>query len=226
MVQPWYDVLFAHWPIAAEALRPRLPAGLELDTYNGQAWLGVLAMQMRRVRLRGLPPVPVLSSLAQVNVRTYVLARGVPGVLFFGLYASGLLASLGARIFFSLPYYRADVSLRARRGWLRLNCRAWDNRPVRPALRASYRPISDTFRPLEGTLEHWFTERYRLYTAGPGHRLYYGDIAHAPWSLQVAELALTENTMAAAHDLATADVEPVAHYSWGRQARIWPVLRL
>jgi uncharacterized protein len=218
--------LFAHWPMAAEALRPRLPAGLELDTYNGQAWLGVVAMQMRRVRLRGLPPVPVLSSLAQVNLRTYVVARGVRGVFFFGLYASSLLASLGARIFFSLPYYRADVSLQAGRGWLRLNCRAWETRLVRPTLRAAYRPISDPFRPLEGTLEHWFAERYRLYTAGPGDRLHYGDIAHVPWSLQMAELTLTENTMAAAHDLPTAEVEPVVHYSWGRQARIWPVQRL
>ncbi len=223
MFQPWYDVLFAHWPLPAEALRPRLPAGLELDTYDGQAWLGVLAMRMKGIRPRGLPPVPILSSLTQVNVRTYVVYRGVPAVLFFGLYASSLLASLGARIFFSLPYYRADVSIRAGGQGLRLDCRAWEAGPNRAQLHGTYRPVSDAFWPAQGTLEYWFAERYRLYTAGPGGRLYYGDIAHEPWSLQRAELSIAENTLPAAHGLPSPAGEPVVCYSRGREALIWPV---
>jgi uncharacterized protein YqjF (DUF2071 family) len=227
MVQPWYDVLFAHWPMPAEALRPRLPAGLELDTYDGRAWLGVLALQMRGIRPRGLPPLPLLSSLAQVNVRTYVVSRrGGPGVLFFGLYAGSLLASLGARIVFSLPYHTADVSVRPGRNRVRLDCRAWQTDPVRAVLRAVYRPVSDPFQPAEGTLEHWFTERYRLYTVGPGGHLYHGDIAHEPWSLQPAELTIAENSLAAAHGLPAPAVEPVAYYSRGRETRVWPLQRL
>jgi uncharacterized protein len=226
MLQPWHDVLFAHWPLAAGALRARLPVGLELDLYDGQAWLGILAMQMRGVRPRWLPPLPVLSSLAQVNVRTYVVAGGVRAVYFFGLYASSLLASLGARIFFSLPYFRADVSLRPGGDGLRLDCRAWDSRPVRALMRATYRPLSKPYRPADGTLEHWFAERYRLYTTGPGGDLYYGDIGHEPWSLQPAELRIEENSLPAAHGLPEPVGVPAAHYSLGREARIWPLQRL
>ena len=226
MVQPWHHVLFAHWPLPADTLRPRLPARLELDTFDGQAWLGVLAMQMRGVRPRGLPPVPGLSSLAQVNVRTYVVAGGVRAVYFFGLYASSLLASLGGRILFSLPYHTADVSIRSGGDGLRLDCRAWEAGPNRAIFRAAYRPVADAYRPGEGTLPHWLAERYRLYTAGPGGDLYYGDIAHVPWALQPAELVIAENSMPAAHGLPSPAAEPVAYYARGRETRIWPLQRL
>jgi uncharacterized protein YqjF (DUF2071 family) len=58
MAQSWHDLLFAHWTTPAEPLRALLPSGLELDTFENRAWIGVVPFRMSGVRLRGLPSVP------------------------------------------------------------------------------------------------------------------------------------------------------------------------
>jgi uncharacterized protein DUF2071 len=82
MAQSWHDLLFAHWPVDISALRKAVPSALAIDTYQGQAWLGVVPFRMSGVRLRGTPPVPWLSAFPELNVRTYVVAEGKPGVWF------------------------------------------------------------------------------------------------------------------------------------------------
>jgi hypothetical protein len=54
MYQRWHDLLFAHWPLPAESVRPLIPPELELDTFDGQAWVGVIPFWMSRVHVRGL----------------------------------------------------------------------------------------------------------------------------------------------------------------------------
>ena len=103
MSQIWRKLLFAHWPVPAEMVRPLLPAGLALDTWDGQAWLGIVPFQMERVRFRGLPGIPTATRFGELNVRTYVTADDKPGVFFFSLDAGSLLAVLGARALFALP---------------------------------------------------------------------------------------------------------------------------
>src|SRR5450759_4806022 len=82
MTQTWYNLLFAHWPVPVERLRAVVPPELELETYDGQAWLGVVPFGMTRVYARGTFPVPWLSRFLETNVRTYVTFGGKPGVLF------------------------------------------------------------------------------------------------------------------------------------------------
>ena len=92
MTQTWYQLLFAHWPIPAEVLRPLIPPCFDLDTFDGSAWIGVVPFGMRDVRWRFLPPVPFTHTFLELNVRTYVTAEGKAGVYFFSLDAANLLA--------------------------------------------------------------------------------------------------------------------------------------
>src|SRR4051812_26866122 len=111
MAQRWEDLLFMHWPVDAAALRARLPAGLQLDLYEGTAWLSITPFHLSHLRLRGLPPAGPFSAFHEINVRTYVTVGAKPGVHFFSLDASRLHAVLGARLFFHLPYEHAEMSM-------------------------------------------------------------------------------------------------------------------
>ena len=139
MFQTWHDLLFAHWPIPLEALRPLVPHQLPLDTFDGKCWLGIAPFHMSGVRARGVPPLPGLSRFPEVNVRTYCTLDGKPGVFFFSLDAANRPAVWAARSFYHLPYFFArmeaqvagdDVSYFSRR----LNGEA--------ELQARYRPIA------------------------------------------------------------------------------------
>ena len=104
MRQVWHDLLFAHWQVNPDNLRPLVPAPLELDIYDGRAWVAVTPFHMSDVRMRALPPIPGMSAFPELNVRTYVKFGGVPGVFFFSLDAASRSAVIGARAAFFLLY--------------------------------------------------------------------------------------------------------------------------
>src|SRR5258706_2605399 len=109
MAQSWHDLLFAHWPVDAAILRPLLPPQLQIDTFEGHAWLAVVPFRMTDVRLRGAPAMPWLSAFPELNVRTYVACGGRPGVWFFSLDAGNSLAVGLARAWVSLPNFLARM---------------------------------------------------------------------------------------------------------------------
>jgi len=222
MFQTWHDLLFAHWPIPLEALRPLVPHQLPLDTFDGKCWLGIAPFHMSGVRARGVPPLPGLSRFPEVNVRTYCTLDGQPGVFFFSLDAANRPAVWAARSFYHLPYFFArmeaqvagdDVSYFSRR----LNGEA--------ELQARYRPIAPVQLRRPGTLEHWLTERYCLY-AVTDERVYRAEIHHLPWPLQDAHAEFEKNTMAAAAGLSLPPVEPLLHFAKQLQVLIWPLKKI
>src|SRR5688500_17865980 len=107
MTQSWHDLLFAHWPVKAEALRELVPPGLELDLFDRQAWLGIIPFHMTNVAPRGVPALPWVSAFPELNVRTYVRVGDRPGIFFFSLDAGNPLAVTMARTLFKLPYFQA-----------------------------------------------------------------------------------------------------------------------
>src|SRR6266581_4012422 len=111
MAMRWHDLLFSHWPVDVALLRPLIPAELQIDTYDGQAWIGVVPFHMTGVRPRFVPALPGLSTFAEINVRTYVTAGGKPGVWFFSLDAANRIAVRGARWSYNLPYFFARMEL-------------------------------------------------------------------------------------------------------------------
>src|SRR5215216_4089390 len=115
----WHDLLFMHWPISSAALRPYIPPRLDIDAFDGSAWIGVVPFRMRRVGPRLMPPLPFISAFPELNVRTYVSAEGKPGVWFFSLDAGNPIAVEGARDFFHLNYYFARMRCQSEAGMLR-----------------------------------------------------------------------------------------------------------
>jgi uncharacterized protein YqjF (DUF2071 family) len=222
--KPWViaqtlnDQLFAHWRAPADPLRTLLPGGLELDLFEGEAWIGVSPFAVTGLRARGLPPAPFLSSFLELNTRTYVSAEGRPGIWFLSLDMSSELVVEIARRAYQLPFHRADITTERRDDWLSFESRRQETR--RGSFRARYRPIGEPTEPGLRSLAYFLTERYRVYITDSG-RLRQGEIHHAPWQLQPAEAVIDENTMAPS-GLELLDDEPVLHYSAQRDLVVWP----
>ena len=218
--QTWRDLLFAHWAVDPGALRPLVPEGLEVDTWGGEAWVGVIPFRIEGLRVRGFPDLPTATDFLELNVRTYVHRRGRPGVYFFSLDAASRLAVLGARRIFGLPYRHADMAQRAGAdGWIRYRCRRRDGRA---AFDARYRPAGDVFRAVEGTLEHFLVERYRLFVPTRPGVLRRVEVAHLPWPLRPAEARIDVNTMAAAAGVSLPDSAPLLHFADRLDVRTGP----
>src|SRR5829696_9305230 len=174
MGQTWHDLLFAHWPLEPEALRPLVPNPLALDLRNGRAWLGITPFVVGGLRLRGTPPLPWLSRFPELNVRTYVDHGGRPGIYFFSLDAGRLAGVAAARRAYRLPYFHADMSARREGGRVRYESRRIDASGPPAAFDASYGPAGAHLPIEHGSLERWLAERYCLYVVdgrcGPPHR--------------------------------------------------------
>src|SRR5215510_11367195 len=113
MHQSWGKLLFMHWPIEEELLRPLIPSQLTIDTFDGSAWIGVVPFTMWDIRPFPpyLPTVPGVNAFHEINVRTYVYKDEVPGVWFFSLDANNAPAVMGARMFYFLPYFNARIEI-------------------------------------------------------------------------------------------------------------------
>ena len=222
MTQSWHDLLFAHWPVDARELREKLPAGLAPDTFEGQAWLGIVPFHMTNVSPRGVPPVPFVSAFIELNVRTYVTLQGKPGVYFFSLDANSTLAVTAARTLFQLPYFLATMSVDRPDNRV-VYASARETKPRAAEFAATYRPIGSVVTPQPGTLEYVLTERYCLYTVDDAFRARRLEIHHLPWSLQVAEATIAVNTMAQAAGIRLPAIEPILHFSRRQDMVAWPL---
>jgi len=220
----WRDLLFLHWPVAPAALRDRVPPGLELETFDGAAWLGVVPFTMHGVRHRLLPPIPGAASFAELNVRTYVRRDGVAGVWFFSLDAASRLAVRAARLAWRLPYYDARMRVEVGGGGeVRYASRRVHRRAPPAALAARYRPTGGLLA--EDEHAHWLTARYALFAADRRGGLYRGDIEHPPWPLRPAEAEVEENTMTAPLGVALRGA-PLLHFADPVDVRAWPLVRV
>lgn len=229
MTQRWLDLLFAHWPISPDILRARIPPQLMLDTFDGQAWVGVVPFRMSNVRLRWTPSLPWLSAFSELNVRTYVKSHDErapkPGVYFFSLDAANPVAVAVARRWFKLPYFRAQMTLKEQENRISYQSTRTHRGTAQGAFRGSYAPIGTVTQSIPGTLEHWLTERYCLYTIDGKETILRGDIHHKPWPLQAAEAEIEVNTVAAASGISLPDASPLLHFARQLDVIVWPIKR-
>lgn len=217
--QTWHDLLFAHWPIPASELRPLIPPELSLQTFDGNAWLGLVPFRMTGVMRRPLPDLPWISAFAELNLRTYVEFEGKPGVWFLSLDAANPLAVWAARRFFHLPYFLARMRVTRRNGEiLYRSVRRHD--PVGLTFEGRYGPGSEPYEAAAGDLDHWLTERYCLYAAGRDGRIYRTDVHHRPWPLQEAWAEIGRNELAGPHAL-SCEGPPMLHFSRRLDVRVW-----
>jgi uncharacterized protein YqjF (DUF2071 family) len=230
MYQSWGTLLFLHWPVPPEMLRPLIPPGLLIDTYEGRAWVALAPFTLWGLRPRFVPPLPGVSRFHELNVRTYVHANGIPGVWFFSLDAARTAPVVGARAFFFLPYYKARMSLRRDGETITYESIRRPGPARAPgAPRATFRAVW-TFgaaRPqaVPGSLDFFLVERYCLYAERRG-RLYRSRIFHEPWPLRDARLVSLESTMTEAAGFDLPPGAPLLHGAGPVDVEVWPLRRV
>ena len=227
MTQRWNDLLFAHWPVPASAMAALLPDGLQVDTYQGSAWLGIVPFWLDRLKVRGVPPAPVARSFPDLNLRTYVRDEytGTQGVYCFSMDAGNLVAVAVARAFYRLPYYWAHMQLeqRSEREFAFYSRRRFSSQPV--VFQARYRGLGPTLKSAEsrsGTLEYFFTERYCLFARNRDGQPIRANIHQVSWPLEEAEAVIEQNDLPGSIGITLPNREPVLHYSRRQAVYIWP----
>lgn len=215
MRQQWLDLAYLHWRYDPAEVQRLLPAGLEVDTFEGAAWVGLIPFSMRGIGLGKGPGVPYLGSFAEVNVRTYVVRNGRPGVWFFSLDVDRLLPAVVARLTYRLPYCWGstshervgdDLVTRVRRRW-----------PTRTAESDIRVKMGD--RVQADDLDVFLTARWGLYSASR-RGLRYASVDHEPWPLRAARALQWDGTLLEAAGLSAPAAEPHVRCSDGVSVRI------
>lgn len=226
MRQTWNNLLFLHWPISPKQLQPFIPSPLQIDIFNQYAWIGIIVFCMGGIYPRGFSLKSLTPKFKEINVRTYVLLNGKPGVYFLSLDVPDWASLTIAKRWYHLPYHPAKVSIQKEEQTFHClsirNGKA--NSPI--SFNGKFKPISEVFFPQEGTLEHWLTERYCLYSTKTGDDIYCGEIHHRPWPLQIAEAEISHNTMFSPFEWDLSDVKPISHYAEGMDTLIWNIKRV
>lgn len=216
MLQTWRSLTFLHWPYEPETIQRLLPPGLHLDTFDGAAWIGLAPFILTDLHPPITPSLPWLSHFPETNVRTYVRGPdGKPGVWFFTLEADRLIAVLGARAFYHLPYRWARMRVSETNGIVHYESdRLWPFGPAHTTVKI--RP-GELLQPTQ--FDHFLTARYRLY-AFTGKRIGYADIEHPPWPLQRAEVIELNQDLIEHSGVPKASGKPVLHFSRSLDVRV------
>ena len=225
MHQKWGKLLFMHWRLDEKLLRPLIPSQLDIDTFDGSAWIGVVPFTMWDIRASLLPPIPGTCAFHELNVRTYVSHRGVPSVWFLSLDAANKLAVWGARKFYHLPYFNAQMSLAQTDKTIRYSSSRRDRRGPRAEFQATWNIGVALPQTSPGSLEFFLTERYCLDAEHKGN-LYRARIHHKPWPLRSADLVSLNSAMIESHGLPTPQGDPLLHYCEELSVDIWGLQKL
>ena len=234
MRSAWHHLLFLHWEIEAAQLEKQLPPGLQLDTFGGRAFIGLVPFSMTAVRPHGLPHFPPLrrwhEDFHETNVRTYVRhEKHGPGVWFFSLDAASVPAVLTARNWFKLPYFYARMKMQRQQanGQNSIHYtsqRRWPE-PVPAECEIEYQVQGEAAPTMPDTIEHFLIERYLLYSFWRNH-LFVGRVRHKPYQVQGAQLlSLRENLISAA-GISRSDTAPLIHYARGVRVDIFKLQRV
>lgn len=227
MEQTWNQLLFAHWPVEEEALLPYLPQGLQLDKWEGTPWISVSPFSMHPLRVRGLPPIPFTQRFLELNVRTYAILDNNPGIVFLTLEASSRLAVAGARTIAHLPYHHAEMHCNYSDPTIQYFSKRQLHTGQEAVFKGDYRPVDSTcFHAAPGSLAHWLTERYCLYTTNTKGQLYRGDIHHLPWPLQKADLDIHENTLTPSFGLTHEPAPSLISFTKRLEVLFWPLKKV
>jgi uncharacterized protein YqjF (DUF2071 family) len=225
MHQKWGKLLFMHWRIEEDLLRPLIPKGLEIDTFDGSAWIAVTPFTMWDIRALPpfIPPIPGLNSMHELNVRTYVHNDRMPGVWFFSLDANSAAAVLAARTFFFLPYYHSEMELEKEDDTIDYSLVRTEDPPAE--FHASWNIGESLSYSHPGSIDFFLTERYCLYSERAGE-LYRARIHHEPWPLRKASLRSLSSTMIESHGLPAPNDDPLLHYCEEISVDIWSLQRI
>jgi uncharacterized protein len=218
MVHRWETLTFLHHAVQPDVVQRLLPDGLEVDTFDGRAWVGLVPFAMK-IRSPWTPYVPWLTVFPETNVRTYVRGPdGRRGIWFLSLDVPRLAAVATARATYRLPYCWSRMRLHREGPEVRYESkRRW---PAGPASTSIVVDVGNDFAPGEATeLEHFLTARWGLYSS-LRRGLAYAPVEHRAWPLRRANLLELRETMIRAAGLDGVEGDPLVHFSPGVEVRI------
>jgi uncharacterized protein YqjF (DUF2071 family) len=220
----WRDLLFASWRIPVEALRSKVPPELELDTFDGSAWVTLVPMGVTDMHWRGIPPIPGMEGFRELNLRTYIKRNDRPGIYFLSIECPAAFSDWIARHFFGVPYFEAQIAAFSDGATFHFASeRTAKNQPP-AALFSTFRPATESFPPAPGSLASFLVERYCLYFVHGGE-VYRGDIHHGEWKLHNAEAELDVNTITKAAGVELAAKPDHTVFVAQTDTLIWPPVR-
>ena len=198
LYQNWKHLTFMHWKVDPQLLQKHIPEGLEIDLYDGEAYIGVIPFTMEKVRPRGLPWVPFISTFGEYNIRAYVTKDGIPGVFFLTLDAQSRVTCFHAPRSYGLQYRYAKAKVQVQTE----ECYSWSSRRKEggESLIGTTNSSGSMEQAVQGSLEYFLFERYSLYTSHKGvlHRAY---THHLPWKYCAAHVEVETNTLLESYNL-------------------------
>jgi uncharacterized protein YqjF (DUF2071 family) len=215
--QRWDSLLFLHWQVPAESLRPLVPERLSIDTFEGRAYVTLAPFTVMNARLILTPNIPGLSRFHELNVRTYVRWREDRGIWFFSLDAASALAAFLARVSVRLPYFFARMRRDRNGPEFHYRSERYGFGSSRKAIfRASWQASNEAYHAAPESLDYFLTERYMLFSRAFGSRLWRVPVRHPPWPLQhVDDLNIAEQTIDTADGLPKLGGDVIARYTPG-----------
>lgn len=226
MRQTWRNLLFLHWPIPVEKLRPFIPASLKIDTFRGSAWLGVILFVIEGIYPRAVSTLSLVRKFPEINLRTYVKCKDKPGIYFLSIDVGNWASLRLAKRWYRLPYHSAKISFKKEGSSFSCQSNRKGRADIPIIFQGKYAPQSNVFFPKEGTVEHWLTERYCLYSTNNGVDIYCAEVHHRPWPLQAALAEISANTLFTPFDFDLYEEKPLAHYSKGIDSLIFNSKRI
>lgn len=219
MRQNWENLLFLHWAFDPKALAPLIPLPLELDLFEDKAWLGITPFRVTGMKLSALPEIPGFTAFEELNVRTYVHYKGMPGVYFLSLDVSKFIPAIGVRMFYGLPYFHANIETSRRANEFTFDLSRTSPREAH--FHAHWMKGIRLQDPSLDSLAFFLVERYALFTV-QNNKVEMTRIYHHPWILDEARVLKTTSTMLNPLGLTDPASEPLAHFSSVGNVEIWP----
>lgn len=224
MKQTWHDLLFAHYPVKLELLQKLVPPVIQLDSYNGSAWIGIVPFHVQNHRARLLPPIPGIDRFSQLNIRTYVTVNGKRGVYFIRVDMNHLIAGVLAKTFYYMPFQAATIKMKQNDQTIHFNSQK--NGQHQFEFQCKYKPITLPFYAAKGSFEQWLVERYSFYALNKKGEVVRSDILHDYWPLQLVEGEISNHSILLNVGIQVAKDEPILHYAKKMEALLWPVVRV
>ena len=188
--QTWNDLLLLHWPVPSAALRPLIPPALNLHRFDATAWVGLSAFWIHGQQIRSMPWIR-RAEYPAVSVHTFVIRNGKPGIWFLTLGGGSRMDNWLARHLLRLPF--SPIRITVDRNVARVHHRS--QRSDGAVFEAHYSPIGEVVSPVPGTLVHWLTERYAIYSQGSGTRLFCTEVHHMRWPIQPVSVSVRRNQL-------------------------------
>ncbi len=213
MTQMLRDVFFMHWPVEMDTIKGLLPESLEPDMYEGMAWVSIVPFRVEPMRMRGLPPIPGLNSYLELNVRTYVIHRHIPGIFFLNIHTDKLPIILGARLLTGLPYSKRNMKYQMENESFIFHSGS--------DFKATLNVNPDRGFEERDPLKTWLVERYSMFSV-KNKGLYRGDIHHLPWQIWHATGSIEQNTLLPIKT----EQNPIIHFAPRQPMLIYPLTRI